>query len=97
MMCREFVEFLLDYFEGNLPDDQRRPFEEHLRLCPPCVRYLETYRETVQLGRAAFASAEEDCGDDIPDELVRAVLSTLKRNDAAKSGDVAPRGDAPPA
>jgi anti-sigma factor RsiW len=88
MMCRECVEFLIDYLEGNLPDEQRARFEEHLRLCPPCVRYLDSYRDAVQLGRAAFESFEEDCGGEVPEALVRAVLSAMK-------GSGPTRGEAP--
>ena len=49
MNCREFYEFILAYMEGDLPEEQRSHFEEHISLCPPCVQYLEQYRQTVEI------------------------------------------------
>ena len=52
MTCREFVDFLMAYLEGELPASQRDAFDAHMRVCVSCVHYLEGYRETVRLGRA---------------------------------------------
>jgi anti-sigma factor RsiW len=43
MNCRTCIEFLKDYISGALPAGERDVFEEHLRLCPPCVVYLRQY------------------------------------------------------
>jgi anti-sigma factor RsiW len=44
--CRQVVELVTDYFEGDLPDPLRAAVERHLALCPPCVRYVEQMRST---------------------------------------------------
>ncbi len=49
--CRELVELLFDFDSGQLPADRRGHVEEHLRLCPSCVAYLEGYRLTIQMTR----------------------------------------------
>jgi len=49
MTCAELVELVTAYLEGTLPDDQRAAFDEHLALCPGCERYLEQFRETIDL------------------------------------------------
>lgn len=49
MMCNEFVELVTAYLEDQLPDGQRAEFEEHLRLCPGCDRYLDQFRTTISL------------------------------------------------
>ena len=49
MKCIEFVELVTAYLEGQLPADQRADFDEHLRLCPGCDRYLEQFRTTISL------------------------------------------------
>ena len=72
--CREFVEFLMAYLDGEASDQERSVFEKHMDLCPPCVTYLETYRETVRLGTCLCADPEGPPPDDVPEELVQAVL-----------------------
>src|SRR5215470_4986023 len=49
MTCRELVDFLRAYLDGELSEDVRRRFEENLAACPECAAYLKTYRETVKL------------------------------------------------
>lgn len=74
LSCREFVEFLLDYIEDRLGDSERSVFEAHMGDCPPCGTYLETYRETVRLGRSV-CGAEDALPEDVPEDLVRAILA----------------------
>ena len=40
MTCREFVDFIMEYLDGELPSDVHTPFERHIALCPACDRYL---------------------------------------------------------
>jgi anti-sigma factor RsiW len=49
--CRQLAELLFDFVSGELPDDRRALLEEHLRVCPPCVVHVETYRVTIRLTR----------------------------------------------
>ncbi len=53
MTCREFVGFLMQYVSEELPQSQLARFEEHLAICPSCVAYMDSYVETVKLGKAA--------------------------------------------
>lgn len=76
--CREFVDFLMDYLDGDLPQGQREVFESHLGLCPQCHTYLDTYRETVRLGRTLLCGADDAPPSDAPDELVQAILAALR-------------------
>ena len=39
MTCRDVVEFLMNFLDGELPEQERARFEEHLCCCPPCVTY----------------------------------------------------------
>jgi anti-sigma factor RsiW len=55
--CREVIDFLLDYLEGELDADRRRAFERHLAECPSCVAYLDSYRATIELARGAERAA----------------------------------------
>lgn len=51
MTCRELTELLIDFVSDELSPERRQRLEEHLKLCPPCVAYLESYRLTIQLTR----------------------------------------------
>jgi anti-sigma factor RsiW len=75
MTCRELIEFLMDYQAGALPAAQRTSFEAHLALCPPCVDYLKTYEETVKLGKGACTNPDDALTDQVPEELVQAILA----------------------
>ncbi len=46
VVCRQVVELVTDYLEGALPGQLRDAVERHLRLCPPCVVYVEQMRTT---------------------------------------------------
>lgn len=76
--CAEFEEFILDYLEGRLPAKQTRVFELHLKLCRECRRYLEAYRDTVALGKAAFASGGGAAPGKVPEDLIQAVLAARR-------------------
>jgi len=73
--CREFADFVVDYFDGQLADAARARIDEHLTLCPDCVQYLRQYRDTVHAGRTAF---DDERPAAIPDDLVRAILDARK-------------------
>ncbi len=79
MTCREVTEFFAEYLAGELPPEQHRVFTEHLDGCPACVAYLKSYEETVRLGKAAFSQPDEPVSDDIPEELVQAILAARRK------------------
>ena len=70
MTCREFVDFLMEYLDGTLAASELQVFEGHIDDCPQCVTYLDTYRETVRLGRSV-CDAEGPVPDDVPETVVR--------------------------
>ncbi len=75
MTCQEFVEFIIGYLEGDVSDDARTTFEDHIEACPPCLAYLDSYRDTIALGKACCREPGGPVPDDVPEELVRAVLA----------------------
>jgi anti-sigma factor RsiW len=73
MTCKEVVlQFLMDYLARELPPAIEAEFELHIAQCPSCVGYLQSYKDTVALGRGVAAADEEA---EVPAELVAAVLS----------------------
>lgn len=80
MTCRELTEFIIDYVEGDLAPEERMLFEQHVGRCHTCVKYIETYRETIALGKTAFAGSDS-VPEQIPEELVRAILASRPLRD----------------
>ncbi len=75
MNCHEFVEFLMDYLDETLPERQRTIFKGHIDDCPNCGTYLETYEETVRLGRQICRDPEGLVPEDVPEGLLEAILA----------------------
>ena len=75
MTCREFIEFLWRYVDNSLPREEREVFDEHLVKCPHCVKYLQSYRETVRIGKTVFANPEDTVPTEVPEDLVKAILA----------------------
>lgn len=46
--CRQFVEQVTTFLEGDLGPDAEQRFVDHLALCDGCDRYLDQIRQTVQ-------------------------------------------------
>jgi anti-sigma factor RsiW len=78
--CRELIEFLHLYLDGELPPDRAVEFERHLSVCDSCVHYLSTYKQTIALGKAACADLDAPVGAEVPEELVSAILSAHRRS-----------------
>lgn len=77
--CREFVEFLDDYLDARIEGERLAEFNNHLAGCPPCVTYMQTYRETTRLARAALAPSDP-LPDSVPSGLVEAILAARRRD-----------------
>lgn len=70
--CQNVIAFLDDYVAETLPPASRESFDRHLAACESCVAYLATYRETIRLAKLTI--------EDIPPEVITAILTTLARN-----------------
>ena len=81
MTCRELVELLIDFVSDELPAEHRQRVEQHLRRCPPCVAYLDSYQVTIRLTKqlpceplppeleARLRAAVQDLRKDSPPEI----------------------------
>jgi anti-sigma factor RsiW len=70
--CRKIVLDLLGEYEaGTLPEAERVELERHIEECPPCVRFLSTYRATGKCVKSLKPS-------DIPDALAASILAFVK-------------------
>ena len=71
--CKECVDLLLDYLEGNLDSDLHNKLDQHFSACPPCVSFLKSYRACSEL---AEQLRDQEAG--IPAEVVRRLQTFLK-------------------
>ncbi len=74
--CREFEDFVLSYLEGELPARLASIFKWHLRICRECREYLAAYKRTIEIGKAVLGPAHQAVPEDVPEDLVRAVLDS---------------------
>jgi len=78
MTCKELIDFLMDYLDGELPGEVRAEFERHVKDCPPCLNYLDSYRTAVELGRKV-CEAEDALPCEVPEPLVQAILAAVRK------------------
>jgi anti-sigma factor RsiW len=79
--CRDLVEMLTDYLEGNLDPSDVERVDAHLSVCPPCVDVLEQFRRVVGLTGELREEEVEGVEPHVRGELVRA-FSSLHRRDS---------------
>ncbi len=80
MTCREVIDFLMRYIDGDLPEEQRAQFEKHLGLCPCCVNFLDSYKATVRLGRECFHQDAPPPTGKVPESMIAAIVEALKHS-----------------
>lgn len=51
MNCRDLVDRLIDYLDGELTAEEAERIRAHLGQCPPCECYVRTYQLTIQITR----------------------------------------------
>jgi anti-sigma factor RsiW len=71
LTCAQVTALIRDYLAGELDPDLASTFEEHLRRCPDCVAFLNTYKQTVQ-------SVQSLSYEEVPAEMQRRVRQFLR-------------------
>ncbi len=75
MTCKEFIDFMLEYFEDDLTENRRKIFEEHMNACSDCVAYMESYQKTVKLVQNAGLDEDDSVDTEVPKDLIDAILA----------------------
>ena len=55
--CLRVHKLLFDYVQGNLDVAMNQKLSDHLRDCPLCLKYVESYRQTITLTRKCIQPA----------------------------------------
>jgi len=74
--CERIEEFIVDFLDNKLSDQQHKEFSMHIDLCPKCKVYLDNYKKTIDAVKVihALPGNGEDV-DEMPEELVQAILT----------------------
>jgi anti-sigma factor RsiW len=73
--CTDTETLLFEYVQGELPEPTRRKLDRHLADCPGCVRYVSSYRKTIQ------ATHDHGCPKaEIPREMQRRLHDFIRQN-----------------
>lgn len=73
--CKELIDFISDYRDGQLDLAARKRFDEHLRDCPPCRDYIRMYEDTIRLSKDAL---NDPAIPKPPDSLIKAILNARR-------------------
>ena len=77
LTCRQIIDFVQAFLDGELPPREKTIFELHLTICPDCANYLRNYQTTRALSKLAV---EDDLTPPpIPEDLVQAILIARKK------------------
>ena len=78
--CREYLENLCAYVDGEADDSICREIEKHLADCPDCRVMVDTLRQTVKLCR-------EGSEEPMPDDLKARMEEMLAKKWKEKFGE----------
>lgn len=71
IVCASGVELLIDYLEGVLPAELCASIDAHVRQCPRCVAFVESYHATPRILREATMAV-------LPADLEASLLRFLR-------------------
>ena len=52
--CKECLDLLSDYLDGDLDLQATADLDEHFQDCPPCIAFLNTFKTSTDLCREAL-------------------------------------------
>lgn len=56
--CKECLDLLSDYLDGDLDAQTSSSLEEHFQDCPPCIAFLNTFKTSTDLCRESLSKVE---------------------------------------
>lgn len=70
--CKRITDLIFNYLTDQLSPTLKDAFERHLRICPDCVNFLNTYKKTVSSTASLTAAA-------LPANVRKNALAFLRR------------------
>jgi len=68
--CRDMVEYLSEYLDGELDASLQEIIDKHRGNCPPCQAFIRTLSRTVE---AVRSQPSEPLPEELKQALVRAI------------------------
>ena len=76
--CKEFDDFLANYYDGTLTSRQKTVFDLHLKFCRECRDYLAAYKRSIELSQAILKQENDKLPDNVPADLIKAILEARR-------------------
>ncbi|OGW17348.1 MAG: hypothetical protein A3K09_06245 [Nitrospinae bacterium RIFCSPLOWO2_12_FULL_47_7] len=76
--CKECIDLLYSYLEGELDGKVAGSLEEHFQDCPPCIAFLNTYKTTTRLCRETLN--QEKIPDIVQVKLKEFIDTNIKKH-----------------
>jgi len=70
--CKEMANLVYNYLNESLNPRVKKDFEQHLRVCPDCVNFLNTYKKTVEVTQTVRA-------EEIPANVRKNIIAFLRK------------------
>ncbi len=71
--CKDCFGLLMDYLENSLDSETQKNLDQHFAACPPCLNFLESYRDCSKM-----AQQLRDQQVEIPKELENRLKTFLQ-------------------
>ena len=78
--CKELFALLSEYVDGELPASTCGEIEAHFADCPPCLQFLDNFKQSISLTKS-FETTEKI---DPPDPELRAHLESAWQEAVAR-------------
>ncbi len=69
--CPRIVSLLVDYMDGDLDQVESDDLEHHLGICPPCLAFIDSYKNTGVVCKTVLQK-------EMPEELKTTLLAFLE-------------------
>lgn len=79
MKCKEILDILSDYVDGELADEQCHRIQEHLKGCPGCLEFVETFRRSLEI---AHDLDEKHPSEDVCLSVLQAFRKSCEQKDS---------------
>jgi anti-sigma factor RsiW len=76
--CKDVGARLGSFLRGELSFPDRFAIHRHLAHCPNCARLVEEGRDALNVSKSALTRAADPVADEVPEQLVRAILVTCR-------------------
>lgn len=76
--CKELFAVLSEYLDAELPGEDCAAIEAHLAGCPPCLEFIHSLKQSIELCRSAGGSqAPPPLTDEVRQRLLDAYQQVL--------------------